>query len=140
MTLLLIAHVAGQAIAIAAEQIDSVVDIGTVVPVPRTNPAVRGLTALRSRVVTVVDTGLALGLPATPADARRAVITQLDGHLYAVLVDAVEDVGAFEPGPLVGGLTLGGGWHAVGTGMVEHRGEPVLIVDLAMLVPMPAAA
>ena len=60
--LFLIAHVAGRGVAIPASLVDSVVDIADVVRVPRADPCVRGLAALRSRVVTVIDTGLALGL------------------------------------------------------------------------------
>ena len=138
MELFLIAHVAGRAVAIPAEQVDSVVDLGTVVPVPGAERAVRGLAALRSRVVTVVDTGLALGLAPTPDMARRAVITRVDGHHYAVLVDALEDVAPFARQSLAG-LTLRHGWAAAGTGLVERDGEPLLVIDLARLLPGVAA-
>ncbi|WP_333994147.1 chemotaxis protein CheW [Sphingomonas sp. 22R3R2A-7] len=87
MELFLIAHIAGRGVAIPADQVASVVDIGDVVAVPLAEPSVRGLAALRSRVVTVIDTGTALGLAPTPDAARRAVITQVDGHHYAILVD-----------------------------------------------------
>ena len=90
--LFLIAQVAGRAVAIPADQVDSVVDLGEVVPVPGAERALRGLAALRSRVVTVIDTGLALGLEPTPEGVHRAVITRVDGHYYAVLVDALDDV------------------------------------------------
>ena len=139
MQLFLIAHVAGRPVAIPAEQVDSVVDLATVVPVPGAGGAVRGLAALRSRVVTVIDTGLALGLAPMPGAVRRAVITRIDGHLYAVLVDALEDVAAFRVGSLAG-LALRGGWSAVGTGLVERDGEPVLAIDLARLLPDVAIA
>jgi purine-binding chemotaxis protein CheW len=139
MELFLVAHVAGRAVAIPADQVDSVVDLGDLVPVPGVDAAVRGLAALRSRVVTVIDTGRALGLAPTPADARRAVITRQDGHAYAVLVDALEDVAPFERLP-TGGLTLRGGWATVGAGLVERDGEPLLVVDLARLLPAVHAA
>lgn len=137
--LFLVAHVAGRAVAIPAEQVDSVVDLGEFVPVPGADPAVRGLAALRSRVVTVIDTGRALGLASTPADARRAVITRVDGHAYAVLVDALEDVAPFARQPLAG-LTLRHGWAVAGTGLVERDGEPLLVLDLARLLPGAALA
>lgn len=140
MELFLIAQIAGRGVAIATTQIESVVDIAEVVAVPRTEAAVRGLVALRSRVVTVIDTGTALGLDSTPDTARRAVITPIDGHHYAVLVDALEDVALFERQPLSSGLTLDRGWGQVGVGLVERDGEPLLIVDLAALVPHQALA
>lgn len=140
MELFLIAHIAGRGVAIETTQVDSVVDIADVVAVPRTESAVRGLVALRSRVVTVIDTGTALGLAATPESARRAVITRADGHHYAILVDSLEDVALFERQPLSSGLALDRGWAKVGVGLVERDGEPMLIVDLAALVPQQALA
>ena len=139
MELFLLAHVAGRPVAIPTDQVDSVVDLAELVPVPGAERAVRGLAALRSRVVTVIDTGLALGLDATPAGARRAVITRVDGHHYAVLVDALEDVAPFVRQPL-GGLRLRAGWAVAGIALIERDGEPVLVVDLPRLVPVPALA
>jgi len=133
--LFLIAHIAGRGVAIDAAQVDSVVDIGEIVAVPRAEPFVRGLAALRSRVVTVIDTGIALGLAPTPDAMRRAVITIVDGHHYAILVDSVEDVAPFVRLPLSSGLALRGGWQSVGTGLVERDGEPLLIIDLAAVLP-----
>jgi len=139
--LFLIARVAGRTVAIPTAQVGSVVDLGEVIAVPRTEPAVRGLTALRSRVVTVIDTHLALGLPPETHAAeggRRAVITRIDGHDYAVLVDALEDVAPFERLPL--SMALEGGWRAAAAGLVERDGEPLLVIDLSVLVPQPLAA
>lgn len=132
--LFLIAHIAGRGVAIPADRVDSVVDIGDIVSVPRADPAVRGLAALRSRVVTVVDTGLALGL-APLGKTARAVITRVDGHYYAVLVDSLEDVASFERRPLSFGIALGPGWRAAAAGLVERDGEPLLILDPAAIVP-----
>ncbi len=139
MDLFLIAHVAGRPVAIAGAQVDSVVDIDDIVAVPGAERAVRGLAALRSRVVTVVDTGVALGLAPMPAEARRAVITRVEGHFYAVLVDALEDVAPFERQGLESGLALGGGWAMAAAGLVERDGEPVLVLDLTRLLPGVAA-
>jgi len=135
MDLFLIAHIAGRGVAIESGQVDSVVDIGDVVAVPLADRAVRGLAALRSRVVTVIDTGIALGLDPTPAAARRAVITRIEGHHYAVLVDSLEDVALFERLPLSPGLALDHGWARAGVGIIERDGEPLLVLDLAAVVP-----
>ena len=132
--LFLVAHIAGRGVAIPASQIDSVVDIGEIVAVPRAEGCVKGLAALRSRVVTVIDTGLALGL-APLGRTARAVITAVDGHYYAVLVDTLEDVAAFDKRPLSFGVALGAGWRAAATGVVERDGEPLLVIDPAALVP-----
>ena len=130
----LFAHVSGRAIAVPAEAVESVVDITAIVPVPRAHPAIRGLAALRSRVVTVVDTWQALGLPAGPLGASRAIVTTVDGHQHAVLVDTLEDVAPLDVVPLPPGLALGACWSTIATGTAERAGEPLLVIDLARLV------
>ncbi|WP_029625293.1 chemotaxis protein CheW [Sphingomonas sp. PAMC 26605] len=135
MPLFLIAQIAGRTVAIESDQVESVVDIGTVIPVPRADRHVRGLAALRSRVVTVLDTRAALGLEPGSGDASRAVITIVDGHHYAVLVDALDDVAPFDLAPLAAGIVLDNGWLTVGRGIVERDGEPILAIGLAALIP-----
>jgi purine-binding chemotaxis protein CheW len=137
--LFLIAHVAGQAVAIDADQVESVVDIGAIVAVPRAGGHVRGLAALRSRVVTVIDTVAALGMEGGQA-ASRAVITRVDGHHYALLVDALDDVAPFALHPLASGIPLSQAWQRAGHGLVERDGEPILAIDLTALVPGGATA
>jgi purine-binding chemotaxis protein CheW len=136
----LLAHVGGRAVAVPAEDVDSVVDIASVVAAPRTHPAVRGLAALRSRVVTVIDTWQVLGLPAGAADARRAILTVVDGHHHAVLVDTLEDVAPLEVEPLPAGLALGYRWASVVTGAAEREGEPLLVIDIKRLIGSLTAA
>ena len=138
--LYLIAQIAGRTVAIDADQVESVVDIGEVTAIPRAAEHVRGLAALRSRVVTVVDTQSALGLDPSGAEARRAVITLIEGHHYALLVDALDDVAPFDLLPLAGGVALNSAWRAAGRGIVERDGEPILAIDLASLVPGHAVA
>lgn len=132
--LYLIAQIAGRTVAIESDQVESVVDIGSVVAIPRTSPVVRGLAALRSRVVTVIDTRVALGLP-SEGQSNRAVIVQSDGHPYALLVDALEDVAPFSAQPLANGVALDAAWAAIGRGLIERDGEPVLAIDLVSLIP-----
>ena len=136
--LYLIAQIAGRAVAIDSDQVESVVDIGEVTAVPRASGHVRGLAALRSRVVTVVDTQSALGLD-TASNAKRAVITRVEGHHYALLVDSLDDVAPFDLLPLAGGVALDAAWRSAGRGIVEREGEPILAIDLASLVPSSAA-
>ncbi|WP_213979919.1 chemotaxis protein CheW [Sphingomonas sp. dw_22] len=132
--LYLIAQIAGRAVAIDSDQVESVVDIGEVTAVPRASGHVRGLAALRSRVVTVVDTQSALGLDAG-GQAKRAVITRVEGHHYALLVDSLDDVAPFDLLPLAGGISLDAAWRSAGRGIIERDGEPILAIDLASLVP-----
>lgn len=132
--LFLIAHIAGRGVAIDSAQVESVVDIGHVTPTPRVARHIRGLAALRSRVVTVIDTHAALGLPPIGIAGSRAVITVIDGHHYAVLVDSLEDVAPFEASPLPSGIALDAGWRRAGCGEIERDGEPILAIDLTALI------
>lgn len=130
----LVARIAGRAVAVLSDQVDSVVDLGPVTPVPLAAPGVIGLAALRSRVVTVIDPRIALGVPAD-AVLSRAIVAQVDGHAYAVLVDALEDVAGYRTLPLPAGVAMGGTWALAGSGLLDRPGEPVLVVDIARLVP-----
>jgi purine-binding chemotaxis protein CheW len=135
----LIARIAGRAVAFAADQVDSVVDLGPVTPVPLAAPGVVGLAALRSRVLTVVDPRVGLGLGDLGGKPERAVVTLIDGHVYAILVEALEDVAEYHTLPLPPGIALEGGWADAGQSLIDRPGEPVLVVDLSRLAPQPAA-
>lgn len=137
--LYLIAYVAGQAVAINADQVESVVDLAEVTPVPMAGPALRGLAALRSRVVTVVSLRAALGLPGG-FDSNRAVIVPHDGHHYALLVDALEDIVPLTMSPLSAAIPLAPAWAAAAIGVVERAGEPILAIDPVTLIPAVAQA
>ena len=136
--LFLIAHIAGRGVAIDSNQVESVVDIGSVTPTPRAPPHIRGLAALRSRVVTVIDAHAALGLPKLAIAGNRAIITVVDGHHYAVLVDSLEDVAPFVSRELPAGIALDAGWRVAGCGEVERDGEPILMIDLTALIHGPS--
>jgi purine-binding chemotaxis protein CheW len=134
---LLIARVCGERFAIAATAVDSVIELGEVVPAPRAPAFIAGLTTLRSRSLTVIDTARALGL--TPAEQlhRFALVIELGGCGYAVAVDAVESVvSANGPvGPLR--VKLPGDWARVALGIVDTPVGVVLMVDHGLLVAGP---
>ncbi len=130
----LIGWLGGRGVLFDAAQVESVVDVGEIVPVPRAGAGVRGLTALRSRVATVVDSWELLGLPAPGGDRRRAVTSAVDGQLYAVLLDGMEDVAPVRVAPLVPGVALGERWGAIASGAAVHAGEPMLVIDLPRMI------
>ena len=138
MTMFLLATVADRTVAIPVDQVESVVDLGPVVPVPGAPPYIWGLAALRSKLLTVISSRLLLG--AERQAPKRAVIMTVDGHGYAILVSQLEDVAEFKAAALPPGLLLSGAWRTVASGVVDHRGEPVLVIDLRALVSMTAAA
>lgn len=132
-TLHLVAHVAGHGVLFDACRVDSVVDLGEVTPVPGAGGAVLGLAAMRSRVATVIDARRLLGLCASDAPGGRAVVTAVDGHLYAVAVDTLEDVADYALAPLPAGMAGAEEWAAA-SGVADGDGETLVALDLDRLV------
>lgn len=137
--LLVMTEIAGRRAAFRAVEVQSVIEIEKVLPVPRAPAFIAGLTAMRSRSLTVVDCRKSLGLPAeTPPDSRAAVV-EVDGHLYALQVDTVLDVieATSEPAPVTGGF--GTAWERVTLGMVETAEGPALLIDIEQMIAGPPA-
>ena len=134
--LLLVVVIAGERVALPASAVESVVELDTLTAVPRAAPHVAGLSALRSRVLTVIDCRRSLELGATDcADGiREAAVVELDGHFYALLVDVVEDVVEAQSEPAPVRAAMGPGWERVSSGMVETETGPLLLVDVAALI------
>jgi purine-binding chemotaxis protein CheW len=134
--LLLIVTVAGSRVALPAEAVESVVELDTLIAVPRAAPHIAGLSALRSRVLTVIDTVTALGLGESDCSdgIREAAVVEIEGHHYALIVDAVEDVVDAQSDPTPVRAAMGEGWERVSLGMVETEQGPLLLVDIAALV------
>ena len=137
--LLLVVEIAGERVALPSSETESVVELDTLIPVPRAAPHVAGLSALRSRVLTVIDARRSLDLGETDCSdgIREAVVVELDGHHYALIVDQVEDVveGLGEPKAIRGAMEAG--WARVARGMIETEMGPILLVDVAALVSGP---
>ena len=141
--LLLIVSICGTRVAFPSAAVESVVELDTLIPVPRAAPHVAGLSALRSRVLTVIDTvrSLDLGESDCSDGIREAAVVEYDGHHYALIVDSVEDVveAMSEPTPVR--AAMGEGWGRVSLGMVETEEGPLLLVDVAALIAgMPSEA
>jgi purine-binding chemotaxis protein CheW len=140
-SLKLIARLGNQRVALDAGAIESVVEVEAITPVPLASPHIAGLSALRSRVLTIIDSYAALEIGQSPRDGLlQAIVVTVDNHLYGLLVDEVEDVAELpgEPSPLRAGLTSG--WSRAALGLVEHEGQALLLLDAARLVAGPLAA
>ena len=134
--LLLVVTIAGERVALPASAVESVVELATLISVPRAAAHVAGLSALRSRVLTVIDCMRSLELGETDCSdgIREAAVVELDGHHYALIVDMVEDVieALSDPAPIR--AAMGAGWERVAQGMVETEEGPLLLVDVAALI------
>jgi len=134
--LLLIGRLAGRRIAFPAARVEGVVELEGITPAPCAAPHVAGLSALRSRVLTVIDCMRSLELGTTDCSdgIREAAVVELDGHHYALIVDLVEDVVEALSDPTPVRAAMGPGWERVSQGMVETEQGPHLLVDVAALI------
>jgi len=139
--LLLIASLAGRRIAFPAADVEAVVELEGLTPAPGAAAHVAGLSALRSRVLTVIDglASLEFGRSGEKAGLHQAIIVPSGGHTYALLVDEVEDVVEAAGAPSPVNAPLGAGWERVAIGMVEAESELFLLIDPHRLIAGPAA-
>ena len=140
--LLLVVSIAGTRVAFPAAAVESVVELEALIPVPRAPDHVAGLSALRSRVLTVIDCRRSLDLGVTDLTAdgiHEAAVVELDGHHYALTVDAVEDVVETLSEPVAVRAAMSAGWERVSKGVVETEQGPLLLVDVAGLIAGPGA-
>ncbi len=138
--LYLIAVVAGIEVAISSDCIESVVTIGDVVDVPRCDPLVAGLMALRSRVLTLIDCQYAVTGNRKHISARsHAVIVEVCGHSYALSVDAVRDVVSVPLCAINSATRLDTRWSRLSSGILEIDGRVLMILSPEMLLA-PATA
>lgn len=141
--LLLIVTIAGREVGICAAEVNSVIALDAVTPVPRAPDYIPGLTALRSRALTVIDCARSMELGA-PVDLsqegeRNAVVIEHGEHLYALLVDDVSDVMEARSDTASVPGRLAAGWQRCGRGMVETDAGPVLVLDIGEVVDGPRA-
>ena len=110
-------------------QVVEVLDPSTWFPVPRAEPAVRGVTSVRGRLLPLIHLGALLEGRACP-DARGevAVLIQVAGSRVCLEVDEAESVLA-EPGLAV----AGDGSLPWAAGVARMAGELVPLLDLNAL-------
>lgn len=137
--LLLVVRIEGRRVAMRATDVHSVIELESLAAVPRTPAHVAGLSALRSRVLTVIDSRSALDLPTACGGSSplHAAVVEIEGHLYALQVDAVEDVVAARSACTPLRARLGAGWDRTALGMIESDSGPLLLLDVARIVSGP---
>lgn len=85
--------VSGLFFGVAVDEVQEVLRLQPMTPVPRADEAVTGLINLRGQIVTAVDLRVRLGLPARGADeVPMNVIVRSRGEVVSLLVDDIGDV------------------------------------------------
>ncbi len=134
MTVLL-AQLAGQRIALPAVEVDSVVELGKITPVPGTPSYIMGLSTLRSRTLTVIDYAQILGFDESERkEYQQAAVFKSEGHDYALLVELVEDVNEAltDPVPVPGGA--GTIWSDISEGLIETKIGAAMFINPDMFI------
>lgn len=94
----LLVRAGGRKVGLSLEQVVGVIDLGPVYPVPSTEPAVRGVTTTRGRIVPLVRLAALLNLEADEGTGGgTAVLVRLGGRSVCLEVDEAEEV-LREPG------------------------------------------
>ena len=138
--LLLIVRLAGRRIALPASEVEGVVELDGITPAPRAANHVAGLSALRSRVLTVIDGLASLEFGRAPVEGLlQAIVVPSGGHTYALLVDSVEDVIEAQRPPAPIRTPVGAGWDRVAIGTIDADKDLLLLVDPHLMIAGPTA-
>lgn len=132
--LAVLARIGTKRVAFDAASIESVIDLGDIVPVPLAPPHVRGLAAVRSHVLTVIDVERAVETADTQTQRRRALVVTHGKHRYALLVDAVDEVTMPTAVSTLVPPSLSAGWARAATGTVMADGNLALSLDIDAIV------
>jgi purine-binding chemotaxis protein CheW len=129
--LYLVARVGTTWIALSADRVEAVVRMPAIIPIPTAPASMPGMVAIRSRLLTLIDPAASVGEKA--GEAPLAIILSLDGHGYAVAVQAVDDVVRLEQvGTYPGDLAKG--WSALEPAMATQDGRVILVVEADRLI------
>ncbi|MEC3912026.1 chemotaxis protein CheW [Sphingobium sp. CR2-8] len=133
--LYLLATLADSRIAVETEEVEAVVRLADISPVPGMGAHIAGLSALRSRVLTIIDVAALICGHATPVERRKlAIIANISGHSYGLMVDSVSDICRVPEGELPLRGQLEAAWAPYARALVEHEGQPWLLVSLAAFI------
>jgi purine-binding chemotaxis protein CheW len=117
-------------------QVQEVLRVTEIAPVPGAPDYVLGIINLRGNVVTVLDTRTRFGLMSRePDDSSRVVVIEADHTVVGILVDSVAEVvelrrSAMESSPNVGNDES----SKYIEGVANHDGDLLILVDINKLL------
>ena len=133
--LYLIAHINGCRVAIESDRVESIVHVPDIVAVPKSDPSVAGLFALRSRVLTLIDSQfIVTGMRRQLEKGCLAVVAEIGGHHFGLAVDRVEDVVSISSDDIQTAIQPSDIWKSIISETASVDGELVMILDPSKLV------
>jgi purine-binding chemotaxis protein CheW len=117
-------------------QVQEVLRVSEIAPVPGAPSYVLGIVNLRGNVVTVIDTRARFGLPAAEMDdSTRIVIIEADEQVVGILVDSVAEVVDLKTSDMETAPNVGTEESAKFIqGVASHDGELLILIDLNKLL------
>ena len=133
--LYLIAHINGCRVAIESDRVESIVHVPDIVAVPKSDPSVAGIFALRSRVLTLIDSQfIVTGTRRQLEKGCLAVVAEIGGHHFGLAVDRVEDVVPISSENIQTAIHPSDIWKSIIMETASVDGELVMILDPSKLV------
>lgn len=114
-------------------QVQEVVRMRKVTPVPDTAGFIEGVISLRGRVIPLINLRKKLGLETQTASSNRIVVAKLKNQWAGFLVDQIEDVAALKAEEITKPDEMLKGARYL-TGVAKFRGQLILMVDLTELL------
>jgi purine-binding chemotaxis protein CheW len=113
-------------------QVQEVLRVSEIAPVPGAPHYVLGIINLRGNVVTVIDTRIRLGLSTSEVtDSTRIVIIEGNKHVVGILVDCVAEVVDLPTSEVESAPNVGNDESArYIQGVASRDGELLILVDL----------
>ena len=117
-------------------QVQEVLRMTDIAPVPGAPSFVLGIINLRGNVVTVIDTRRRFGLPETEADdLTRIVIIESENQVVGILVDSVAEVVDLRASEIEAAPNVGNDESSKYIQGVTHQsGELLILVDVERLL------
>ncbi|MDZ7804189.1 chemotaxis protein CheW [Thiohalophilus sp.] len=126
----------GEKYGIKVMQVQEVLRMNEIAPVPGAPDYVLGIINLRGNVVTVIDTRKRFGLPIRePDDSTRIVIVEAENQIVGILVDSVAEVANLRTSEIETAPNVGNDESAKYIqGVSSQEGELLILVDVNKLL------
>jgi len=126
----------GEAYGINVMQVQEVLRVTEITPVPGAPSYILGIINLRGNVVTVLDTRMRFGLPPHETDdASRVVIIESNGNVLGILVDSVAEVVYLRASQIESAPKVGNDESAKYIqGVYSSEGSLLILVDVNKLL------